>query len=496
MKLKNISYKSSLWIASVIVAFSSCTGVLDTPPTKSPSETIFWQSKGDFTSALAGCYHAMQAKTLSYGILAYDGLTDNAYGSASSSYVYRSDMIQSDNIDPSMEGFVPTVYKEAYSAIATLNIFLDHLANYGGADMSAVKDQYEGEVLFLRSYCYYLLYLCYGEVPYVTEPLTIDTQNKPKNDLETVYSNLTADLQKAIDLLPEKTYKEAGGHATKSAAKALKARVLMFHAYGDDGNVRNRSEVQEAYDLLNSIDGYSLMSRYGDNFMASTQEASNEILFSIKFLAPNNYTDFDHKYGNYAPIRPVQNLCDEYEEGDNRLEQTIAFDDKYQWPGGETVSLNKSDLKKAIVKWLTPLLKDGESWEASTRSEQDFVLLRWGELLLLKAEAANELGLSDAAQCVNDVRRRAGLSDLAEGLSQSQMREAIRHERRVETPFELIRYYDMKRWHIMDKLNGLELDPLLKGHVTAWSEAHYYFPLPQEQIDFSNGVLIQNPNYK
>ena len=140
-------------------------------------------------------------------------------------------------------------------------------------------------------------------------------------------------------------------------------------------------------------------------------------------------------------------------------------------------------------------MKEGDSWGASFRSETDFIYLRWGELLLLKAEAANELGIGGAADMVNQVRKRAGLADLATNLTQDQLREKIRHERRVETPFEVIRYYDMKRWKIMDKLNGLELDPLLSGHVTAWSKAHEYFPLPQSQIDFSNGVLIQNPNY-
>ena len=84
---------------------------------------------------------------------------------------------------------------------------------------------------------------------------------------------------------------------------------------------------------------------------------------------------------------------------------------------------------------------------------------------------------------VNQVRKRAGLADLATNLTQDQLRENIRHERRVETPFELIRYYDMKRWKIMDKLNGLELDPLLSGHVTAWSKAHEY-----ESPSFINGV--------
>ena len=71
-------------------------------------------------------------------------------------------MIQSDNIDPSMEGFIPELYDEAYGAIATINIFLDRLAKYEGTDMEDVRGQFEGEALFLRSYCYYLLYLCYG----------------------------------------------------------------------------------------------------------------------------------------------------------------------------------------------------------------------------------------------------------------------------------------------------------------------------------------------
>ena len=484
----------SLLVAGMMTV-SSCSDILDTPPTTSPSESIFWQSKSDFDSALAGFYNIMQAKTLSYGMVVYDCLTDNGYGSSGSSYVYKTDLIQADNIDAAMEGFVPDLYKEAYAAIARLNIFLYQLENYEGGDMSSIRNQYEGEAMFLRSYCYYLLYLCYGEVPYPTVPLDITTQNMPKETLDNVYKNLISDLQTAIDKMDDKTFKGSGGHATKGAAKALKARVLMFHAFGEDGKVTNREEVQEAYNLLNEIDGYSLTERYADNFTYDTQEASNEIVFSIKFLAPNNYNDFDHKYGNYAGVRPVADLTNCYEDGDNRLNQIVAFDDQYQWPGGEVVSLNKSSLKKAMVKWLTPLMKDGDSWEASNRSDQDWGILRWGELLLLKAEAANELGIAGAAEMVNQVRNRAGLGDLAANLTQDQMREKIRQERRVETPFELIRYYDMKRWKMMDKLNGLELDPLLAGHITAWSKAHEYFPLPQVQIDFSNGVLIQNPNY-
>lgn len=196
MKINKLSY-ISLLVAGMMTV-SSCSDILDTPPTTSPSESIFWQSKSDFDSALTGCYQAMQAKTLSYGMVVYDCLTDNGYGSSGSSYVYKTDLIQADNIDAAMDGFVPELYKEAYAAIARMNIFLYQLENYQGGDMSSIRSQYEGEILFLRSYCYYLLYLCYGEVPYPTVPLNLTTQNMPKETLENVYKNLIADLQTAF----------------------------------------------------------------------------------------------------------------------------------------------------------------------------------------------------------------------------------------------------------------------------------------------------------
>lgn len=492
MKSKKIVY-ISLLIGSLCA--SGCSSILDTPPTSTPSENVFWQSLADFESALTGCYQGMQEESLSWIIPTYDCLTDNAYGNQGSSKIYNADMIQADNIDPSMGGLVDKIYQEAYGAIARINIFLDQLNKYQGTDIEAVRNQMEGEALFLRSYCYYLLYMFYGEIPYVDKPLTLDTQNMPKNTLDEVYVKLSTDLQSAIDKMDEQTYKESGGHATKGAAQALKARLLMFHAYGDDGNITHPEEVEEAYQLLESIKGYSLDESYADLFRPGNQEASGEIVFSIKFLAPNSYHTFDNYYGNYGMMNPVENLTAEYEEGDQRLQQNVAFDDVYQWEGGEVINLTKSSNGKRMIKWLRPVLTQSDFWNQTERSDQDIVILRWGELLLLKAEAANELGLPGAAAMVNEVRDRAGLSPLPEGLSQAEMREAIRHERRMETPFELIRYYDMRRWKIMDKLNGLVLDPDYYNIIPAWSKAHEYLPLPQGQIDFSNGVLVQNPNY-
>lgn len=490
--MKKIAYISLLVGA---LSLNSCSDILNTPPTSEPSEGVFWQSKEDFESALAACYQGMQEETLSWIIPTFDCLTDNAYGNQGSSKIYNADMIQADNIDPSTTGLIANIYKEAYKAISRLNLFLDQLGKYQGEDIASVRSQMEGEALFLRSYCYYLLYMFYGEVPYVDKPLILETQNMPKNTFDEVYENLINDLQAAINKMDDKTYKEAKGHATKGAAKALKARVLMFHAYGEDGKVAHKEEVEEAYNLLNAITGYSLDDDYAGLFQPADQESSNEIVFSIKYLAPNSYHAFDNSYGNYGMLNPVEDLVKEYEEGDKRLAQTIAFGDTYQWEGGNVINLTKSSNGKRMIKWLRPVLKQAEFWSQTERSEQDIVILRWGELLLLKAEAANELDIAGAADMVKLVRERAGLDALPEDLNKEQMREAIRHERRVETPFELIRYYDMRRWKIMDKLNGLVLDPLYPNIVPAWTKEHEYLPLPQGQIDFSNGVLLQNPNY-
>lgn len=489
--------KKIVYISFIVGALSlnSCTDLLDTPPTSTPSENVFWKSKADYESALAACYQGMQQETLTWIIPTFDCLTDNAYGNQGSSKIYNADLIQVDNIDPSMTGLVPNIYKEAYAAIARLNIFLDQLKKYQGADIASVRNQMEGEALFLRSYCYYLLYMFYGEVPYITEPLTLEKQNQPKNTLDEVYTNLTTDLQTAINKLEDKTYKQAVGHATRGAAKGLKARLLMFHAYGEDGKVAHKNEVEEAYNLLGEITGYSLDDNYGDIFRPGKQENSNEIIFSIKYLAPNNYHLFDNSYGNYGMLNPVEDLCKVYEDGDNRLNQVVAFGDKYQWEGGDIINLSKSSNSKRMIKWLRPVLKQSDFWNQTERSEQDIVILRWGELLLLKAEAANELDKPDAADMVKQIRERAGLGALPKGLNKDQLREAIRHERRVETPFELIRYYDMRRWKLMDSLNGLVLDPFFTNIKPAWSKTHEFLPLPQGQIDFSNGTLVQNPNY-
>ena len=140
--MNKLSYISLL--VAGMMTMSSCSDILDTPPTTTPSESIFWQSKSDFDSALTGCYQGMQQ------------------------YIHTSN------------GRIGLVVK-VRNKTGHRRIYIVCLNHIGQIDiMNSVRNQYEGEVLFLRSYCYYLLYLCYGEVPYPTEPLDLVTQNMAK----------------------------------------------------------------------------------------------------------------------------------------------------------------------------------------------------------------------------------------------------------------------------------------------------------------------------
>jgi len=381
--------------------------------------------------------------------------------------------------------------------IVRMNLFLERLEAYEEGDITdEYRKQLMGEVLFMRSYGYLILYLYYGEVPLVTEVLTIENQIQPKATKADIYKQLYTDLQTCINYLPDITYVAAGGHATRGAARGLLARLLMFEAYDDNGTI-NPALAREAYDQLDKITGYTLTDRYEDLFRPADQEGCPEIIFSIKYLAPNSYHDVDRQFGEYALPVPVDNLYNAYEAGDIRRDLTIA-PGVYTWPGGEEITLPVTVTRKNMIKWVRPVMNAANMWDGSDRSDVDFIVLRWGELLLLKAEAANELNETEAAaRMVNEVRERAGLGEIPLTTGKEALREIIRHERRVETAFEGIRIYDLRRWRMMDILNGIELDANLSGNYKpSWNPAHFYFPLPYGEIEKSGGVLVQNPEYR
>lgn len=476
----------------VSIGFTACeTDFLDKNPKDKLSSTEFWKSKSDLDMALTAVYASAQGGggIVSYGMPNLDVLTDNAYGQHN---YWSSQTFVQGNISPSTEGYITDLYNTCYQGITRVNIFLDKLKSYQGTDVdSNEKLLYEAEARFFRGYYYYLLYFGYGAVPVITEPLTLDSQDQPKATAQQVLDQSLSDIDFAIANLSTALYPDAAGHAVKTSAQALKLRVLMYAAYDHTGSVNTEVLTQArdvALDLMSS--GYSLDPNYEDVFRDGTQESSPEIMFSIKFLAPDNATPMDQWYGDWLVVSPLENLVNAYEVGDLRLEKSI-FEDVVEINGDTHSPSNDDPTGFGLKKFLSPGLMP---YGYSTQSQQDWVMLRYAEVLLSYAEAQNELVGPDQSvvDAMDAIRNRAGLSNLPTGLTKDDMRELIRQERRIELAFEGIRYYDLKRWRIAEDVLNNVTDGILSYF---FEERFYLWPLPQTEIDKSQGVLEQNPDY-
>ena len=186
---------------------------------------------------------------------------------------------------------------------------------------------------------------------------------------------------------------------------------------------------------------------------------------------------------------------------DRRLYETVCHsgvalfpDEGYEENGPITIT-NQMQTGFGMMKLLQPTT---EMPSYSTISDADVVILRYAEVLMMIAEAENEANgpTQKVYDAVNKVRVRSGQPELPAGLTKDQMRERIRNEWRVEFVFEGHRYFQLKRWKLMDKLVNGASDPALPTYVKVFKPAFYYFPLPQSEIDKAGGVLVQDPNYK
>ncbi len=463
--------------------------MLDKNPLDQLSSGDFWKSKADFDMALTAVYGQFQNSMFTYGSPNWDAIADNGYGQHN---YWGSQAIVQGDISPSSGGYISNVYSSCYSGIARINIFLEQLAAFEGTDLDqATRSKYEGEAKFMRGFYYFQLYSNYGSVPIVLEPLTLENQIQPKMPEADVLAQSLADLDAAIANLPAELFADNGGHAVKTSVQAMKLRVLMFAAYGNTGTPDN-GILTQARDLALEImgTGYDLSPNFDDVFKDGTQEGNPEIIFSVKFLAPDNATPMDQWYGDWLVVSPLQNLVDAFEDGDPRLESTI-FADEVNFDGNIHNPSNGLPTGFGVKKFLSPGLMP---YGYSTQSQQDWVLLRYADVLLLYAEAQNELVGPDQSvyDAVNDIRGRVDMPDVPAGLTKEQMRENIRHERRIELAFEGLRYYDLKRWRIAEDVLNNVTDGVLSY---TFEERFYKWPIPQAEIDKSQGQLEQNSDY-
>lgn len=376
------------------------------------------------------------------------------------------------------------IFRANYEGINRANRAISIIPTLDKADAN-IRERLVGEAKFLRAFMYFTLVKAYGGVPvidHVPNPASEEDrlmQLTRKTPAE-VYAFIEKDLTEAAAILPLKSAYSVSekGRVSQGAAYALLAKINLY-----------QKNWQKVVDNCNLVTGYSLVANYasmfrlaGENDAESIFEIQGTGTVPIKGIA--GYSNIQGARGaggwGWGFNTPSQSLLNAYEANDVRKNATIIFAGTTLYDGRvvPTTVENPMYNYKAYSSSFT------DAWETDTNIKY----LRFAEVILMKAEALNELGqTTDAIVLLNQIRNRAGLAN-STAVSQSDLRTAIWKERRVEMAFEHDRFFDLVRTGqaaAAFTIHG-------KNFVTG---KHEVFPLPQAFIDEAGGLSTQNPGY-
>ncbi|MFV5693472.1 RagB/SusD family nutrient uptake outer membrane protein [Flavobacterium sp. LT1R49] len=349
----------------------------------------------------------------------------------------------------------------------------------------ALRARLLGEAKFLRAFMYFTLVKTYGGVPIV------DHLPNPSSDEDRimqltrktsaeVYAFIESDLNDAIAALPNKSEYAAAekGRASKGAAYALLAKVNLY-----------QKNWQKVVDNCNLITGYSIVPNYASMFRLAGENDAESIFEiqgtgSVPAKGISGYSNTQGARGaggwGWGFNTPSQSLVNAYEAGDVRKNATIIFAGTTLYDG--RVVPTTVENPRYNFKAYSSAFTDG--WE----TDVNIKYLRYAEVILMKAEALNELNQTPAAiPLLNQIRTRAGLGNTT-AVSQGDVRTAIWKERRVEMAFEHDRFFDLVR-------TGQAVAAFAIDGKTFVAGKHELFPLPQAFITQANGLSIQNLGY-
>ena len=292
-------------VATVLfLSILSCESILDKHPYNQLSPHTFWKTESDALKGLTACYGRLNTTTfgsVSTGgcVVFWDALTDNMYANNYLGFPTYGNGV----IEYTSGGLIANVWNDSYKGINTVNIFLENVEN---CEMSEKKkDVYKAEARFLRAFWYMHLVMCYGDLPKRIEAPTIEDILMPRSPESEIWEQIFIDLDYAIEKLPDEKY---AGHVVKGSALALKTKVLLF-------NERWAEAAATAGQIMSS-GIFSLHPDYQENFIRDGQDNNHEIMFSVKYLAPDMWHGTDLTLGFGGGCAPIPQFVDVYEKLD------------------------------------------------------------------------------------------------------------------------------------------------------------------------------------
>ncbi|MBD0832588.1 RagB/SusD family nutrient uptake outer membrane protein [Aestuariibaculum sediminum] len=559
--------KNIIYTIGFMLAFTACDNeFLDRTPLDQISSSNVYQDE-----ALAQAYIDNTMGRLPFGIHGSTGygqypcmiasITDEAR--AKSGWVQNNSIIIKGAITPTQSGGLD-LWNSAYVTIRQANEIIE------GMEASSLTEAFKAAAIaqarYIRAFTYFDLARRYGDVPLITQAQTLeDDLFVSQTARQDIYAYVVSELKEIATVLPELS--QAGSaNVSKQAAIALASRTALY--------AENWTEAATLADRLitgTDNDGLDLFDDYRGLFLSTG--GNIETIFEKQTLPPLAGQSF----GLYNfPVRwrsdwggqtdPTQELVDDYEmknglpitdpasgydpsnpyaNRDPRFDASIFYHGSefseiqpskgepfidMEWNNGNEGPGDPGKFHGAasitgylVKKFANPA--DGFSPQ-NGKSISSWQELRFAEVLLIYAEAANEAEgpTNKVYNAINRIRDRAGISDLPTGLSKDQMRERIRHERKIELVFENHRYWDLLRWGIAkDVLDGFvphgiriertadapskEVQPQLfdpqyldytvfevQGRTQTFPDSHNKLPIPQSEIN-KNPNLKQNSGY-
>ena len=504
--IKNRFFAKVLLASFFMTVLSACEKYLEVAPQGGITEEAIRTNPTAAQDLVAGVYNIMWDGSMhGFDYLGMTNIASDDADKGSNPTDAATTQGRLDNLDMDASvGNMNTIWSGYFRAIARANQAMDKIPLSPAEE--TVKKQLEGEVRFLRAYFYFNLVRFFGGVPKIDKVPAPEEVNNPEFQTRAskaeIYQFIISDLKFAVDNLPIKGATPTG-RATKGAAIGMLAKVYLY-----------QKNWQRAYNLTDSLVSgkagtYDLLPRY-ENIWREVGANSVESLFEVQtgtntacnaaidsYAVPQGpraggkrgWADLGWGFGT-----PSQSLVSAYEPGDRRREATIIFInpaplgtrlwDGYRVPSRDSVENERYNYKAYHSRTQEKYCGD------VGRLPKNLRILRFGEILLIHAEAALALGKSaEALTDINRLRTRAGLAPLT-----AITREAIWRERRVELALEHDRFFDLVRQEEIQP--GRAVQAFAAHGKTFVKGKNEVFPIPITQIQLSANKLEQNPGYQ
>ncbi len=516
--MKKINHRSVLWLTTlssiVVIIIAGCgKNFLDREPQGQYTQETYPYpgGSGPYDTYLFGAYSELRNFNVhSQSFITATSIRSDDADKGSTPADGGANAIDMDNfpVQPN-NGFANTLWLGYFSLVNRCNIAIDQVRN--NADIVAtpdVKAQSEAEARFIRGYGYFMLVRLFGRVPLIDSVFTqaASQSNVPQSQPAAIYAFIEADLQYAVANLPLNWDSKFVGRATRGAANGLLAKVYITQQkWAQAMAAANAVMTSGQYDLSTPFD--RIFREEGENSKESVFEVQATSTTAIPSANGIQYAQIQGIRGaglwdlGWGWNTPSTYLEAAFEPNDPRRNRTILYTSTggtiYQTIYGENIPAGLPNPRYNNKVYTNPSLRNSIGnrfgyW-------MNFRVLRYADVVLMYAEAANEVGGAtniDAARvALNSVRARARVGAPAGTLpdvtttDQALLRDSIRHERRIELAMEHDRFFDLVRWGVAQSVMNAAGKPNFNANRDV------LLPIPQTQIDLSAGVLTQNPGY-